>query len=103
MGSPRIRPIAVMDITAYMNNAGCNSGGTGCVAKVVNIVGFFVEGVCSDVEAAGRLEPGVACDPDSNENSQVVGRIVTLPASIVEGAGNPVDESTFITVVRLVR
>jgi hypothetical protein len=102
MSSPRIRPIAVLDITHYMNNPGCNQGGTGCVAKVINIVGFFVEGVCSTLQSQGRLDPGISCDPDSNANAQVVGRIVTLPGSL-SGAGSPVSGSSFINVVRLVR
>ena len=99
MDSPRIRPVPVFDITEYMVN-GCT--GTGCIAKVVNIVGFFVEGLCRDVEAAGGLDDGNQCDPDSDDRYQVVGRIVTLPGDLV-GAGAPVEESSFLKTVRLVR
>jgi hypothetical protein len=98
--SPRIRPIAVFDITHYMD-AGC--GGTPCVAKVVNIVGFFVEGLCDDLAAAGKLDEGVECDPDSNESSQVVGRIVKMNADDIGVGGTPVEESSFLKIVRLVR
>ena len=99
MASPRVRPLPIIDNTQYIAS-GCS--GTGCVAKVVNIVGFFVEGMCDEVRAAGRLEPGQDCDPDSNDQQQLVGRLVTLPAS-VHGTGMPVDESSFLKYVRLVR
>jgi hypothetical protein len=99
MTSPRVRPLPIMDNTAYVAS-GCH--GTGCVGKVVNIVGFFVEGMCDEVRDAGLLDPGNDCDPDSNETYQLVGRIVTLPGSLVAGGG-PVDESVFLKTIRLVR
>jgi hypothetical protein len=99
MTSPRVRPLPIIDNTQYVAS-GCS--GTGCIAKVVNIIGFFVEGLCDEVRAAGKLDPGNDCDPDSNDRSQVVGRIVTLPGSLV-GTGAPVDESSFLKTIRLVR
>lgn len=106
MNSPRIRPIVVFDITHYMNNSGCPSGGgSGCTVKVVNIVGFFVEGVCSDVKAAGRLDTGMDCfeGPGEHPSSQVVGRLMTIPGSNIDGGGDPVSDSTFVQIVRLIR
>jgi len=106
MSSPRIRPIAVFDITHYMNNSGCpNGGGSGCTVKVVNIIGIFVEGVCSDLAASGGLDQGMNCftGPGTHPDSQVVGRIVTIPGSLVYGVGNPVPNSSFVQVVRLIR
>jgi len=72
------------------------------VAKVVNIVGFFVEGMCDEVRAAGRLEPGQDCDPGSNEDYQLVGRIVTRPATRA-GTGMPITESAFLKFIQLIR
>lgn len=108
MESPRIRPVAVFDNTHYTNNPSCtNQAGTACVVKVVNIIGLFIEGVCSEVKAAGGLQPGMDCIYDSGNSthpdSQVVGRIVTLPASYLETAGNPASESSFLKIVRLIR
>jgi hypothetical protein len=105
MSSPRIRPAAVFDITKYMNNAGCkNQSGTGCVVKVVNIIGFFVEGMCDTVRAANQLDAGVACHPDNNQaRNEVVGRIVTLPASFATGSGEVSEDAAFLQVIRLVR
>jgi hypothetical protein len=99
MTSARIRPLPVIDNTQYIAS-GCS--GTGCIAKVVNIVGFFVEGMCDEVKAAGGLDPGNDCDPGSNERGQVVGRIVTLDGRLM-GTGDPVDASSFVKFVRLVR
>lgn len=105
MSSPRIRPTAVFDISRYMTNSNCvNQAGTGCTVKVVNIIGFFVEGMCDTVAAAGRLDPGVTCNPAPNiARNEVVGRIVTLPASFATGAGEVTENAAFLQVVRLVR
>jgi hypothetical protein len=93
MSSPRIRPLVILDIDAYVAN-GCD--GTTCVGKVANIIGFFVEGMCKDV----TLDPGYVC-PDPNKD--VVGRIVKIPALDVSGVGTVQDPSAFLEVVRLVR
>jgi hypothetical protein len=99
MSTPRIRPIAIIDINNYISQ-GCS--GTTCIAKVANIIGFFVEGMCNDVAAAGRLDPtnNTAC---TDPNKDVVGRIVKLPGSFASGVGTVEDSAAFIQVVRLVR
>lgn len=93
MSSPRIRPVVIIDIDHYIAQ-GCS--GTTCIGKVANIIGFFVEGICSDV----TLDPGLACE---NPNREVVGRIVTLPGTYVAGTGTVEDSAAFVQVVRLVR
>jgi len=93
MSSPRIRPMAVIDIDNYMAQ-GCS--GTTCVGKIANIIGFFVEGMCKDV----ALDPGFAC-PDPTKD--VVGRIVTLPGTFAAGVGTTEDSAAFIKVIKLVR
>jgi putative Flp pilus-assembly TadE/G-like protein len=104
MTSERIRPIAIFDIAHYMANPGCvNQAGTGCVVKVANIVGFFIEGMCDEVAAAGRLEPGQNCAPNPEGRNQVVGRIVTLPSSFAAGVGHVTEDAAFLKIVRLVR
>jgi hypothetical protein len=104
MDSPRIRPVAVFHISSYMQNADCkNQAGTSCVAKVVNIIGFFVEGICETVRDRGELDPGMACTGGSETNKEIVGRIVTLPSAFAAGAGNVTEESAFLMIVRLVR
>ena len=104
MDSPRIRPIAIFDITHYMQNPGCvNQAGTGCVIRVANIIGFFVEGMCPTVKAAGYLAPGVNCSPNPAGKNEVVGRIVTLPSSVFAGAGDLDENAAFLKVIQLVR
>jgi hypothetical protein len=93
MTTPRIRGMVVLDIGHYASS-GC-AGGT-CVAKVANIIGFFVEGICNTV----TLDAGLVCD---DPTSDVVGRIVTLPAQHAAGTGEVVSNASFIHVVRLVR
>ena len=98
MATPRIRPIVIIDINNYVGQ-GCS--GTTCVAKVANIVGFFVEGMCEDVFDRGDMDGGMICDDPKKD---VVGRIVNLPSTYVVGAGNAVEtNASFIRIVRLVR
>jgi Flp pilus assembly protein TadG len=106
MDSPRIRPVPVFDIDHYMSNPGCkNLGGSGCVAKVVNIIGVFVEGLCTTVQAAGQLQPGNSCQsgPGEHPDSQVVVRIVTMPGKYLSSGGGVVEESVFLKFVSLIR
>lgn len=93
MQSPRIRGMVVLDIDHYIAS-GC-TGGT-CVGKVANIIGFFLEGMCSDV----TLDPGMVCD---DPNKDVVGRIVTVPSQYVGGVGSVEDSASFLRKVILVR
>jgi len=95
MATPRIRPIAIIDINNYISQ-GCS--GTTCIAKVANIIGFFVEGMCKDVTLDPTNTNGC---PDPNKD--VVGRIVSLPGSFASGVGTVEDSASFIKVVRLVR
>jgi hypothetical protein len=104
MSSERIRPIAIFDIAHYMANPACvNQAGTGCVIRVANIIGFFIEGMCDDVKAAGKLEIGHDCAPNPEGRNQVVGRIVTLPSSFAAGVGHVTEDAAFLKIVRLVR
>lgn len=94
MSSARIRPIVIIDINHY-DSQGCS--GTTCVAKVANILGFFVEGMCEDV----TLDEGLVCDTPKRD---VVGRIVPIPGSTgTPGAGTVDSTASFIEIIRLVR
>jgi Putative Flp pilus-assembly TadE/G-like len=98
--SPRIVPLLVFNTLAYyLENQppACGGSGSGCVAQVVNIVGFFVEGMCNTGVA---LDPGVTCPDPGND---VVGRLMSYPAQILTGAGTVTPSASFLTVTRLVR
>lgn len=92
--TPRIQPIAVFDPSVF-DGSGC-TGGT-CITKIVNIIGFYIEGICTDV----TLDAGNTCGTPSQANKAVVGRIVEYNAL---GFGTPVEESAaFLQYVILVR
>ena len=99
--SPRIVPLLVFNTLAYyLENQppACGGGpGSGCVAQVVNIVGFFVEGMC---DTGVALDAGVTCPDPGND---VVGRLMNYPAQILTGAGSVTPSASFLTVTRLVR
>jgi hypothetical protein len=80
-------------------SSGC-TGGT-CVTKVVNIIGFYIEGICSALRDAGRLDAGNNCGTASQENKAVVGRLVEATAL---GLGVPIEDSAaFLQFIVLVR
>jgi hypothetical protein len=96
--SPRIVPIPLFDPQDFVVNQAGSCSGSNCVIKVVNIMGFFVEGVCQDVEQQGRLESTTYCD---DKNKDIVGRLVSYVGSTRGGAGTV--PNSFIVVTRLVR
>jgi Flp pilus assembly protein TadG len=93
--SPRIVPIAVFDTTAFINES-C-SGGTQCVTRVVNLAGFFIEGMCGDPVLFAT--PPTWCG--SQPNKVVIGRFMRYPGQL-SGSGGPT-VSSFAQAVRLVR
>lgn len=96
--SPRLVPIALFDPDVYMSS-GCS--GSTCVTKVVNIIGFYIEGICSDLRDAGRLDVGSDCGTPSQANKAVVGRLVEATAL---GLGTPIEDSAaFLQFIVLVR
>jgi len=95
--SPRVVPIAIFDTTAYINT---NCSGTNCVARVVNIIGFFVEGMCDEVYPNGT-QPAY-CGTNAQAQKMVVGRLINYPAQSTGIAGAP-GPASFITVVKLIR
>lgn len=94
--SPRIVPIATFDTSTFASS-GCS--GSGCVARVVNLVGFFVEGMCSDVYPNAATRPAW-CGSSSEANKVVIGRMMKYPGQ--GGLGGPAVGS-FVQTVRLVR
>jgi hypothetical protein len=90
--SPRIVPVAVFDTALYLTR-GYN--GTNGVIKVVNILGFFVEGRCS---AGFYKEPYLDC---SNNGNDIVGRLIRFSGNAVATGGTVA--GAFGTVITLVR
>ena len=90
----RVVPIALFDTALYLSQ-GYN--GTNGIVKLVGLLGFFVEGLCKDGFAK---ESYLDC---SNNNNDVVGRLVSFPAIHVAGAGENAPGAAFGQVIRLVR
>lgn len=95
--SPREVPIVIFHTNDYAAS-GCP--GTNCVVKVVNVMGFFVEGMCDAVAAQGRLDPTTYCDEPSKT---VVGRLVAHAAQYRGGPGESSPGAAFLQIYRLVR
>jgi hypothetical protein len=83
----------VFDPALYVSQSYNGSNG---IIKVVNILGFFVEGICSD---NFYKEPYLVC---SNNNNDVVGRMVPFSGTMVN-SGPIAGPSAFGEVIRLIR
>jgi Flp pilus assembly protein TadG len=94
--SPRIVPIAIFNSTGFIDE-GCS--GTGCVAQVVKLAGFFIEGMCSDVYTPATRPTW--CGSNSDAQKIVIGRFMDYPGQWT-GEGGSVTNS-FAQAVRLVR
>jgi hypothetical protein len=86
-----------MDINAYL---GADPTGSGGVVKIVNIFGFFIEGM-GDVDRNGNLifDPS---DPMNPRNKVVVGRLMTLPG-LASGSSEIDEDAAFLMTIILVR
>lgn len=93
--SPRIVPVAVFDIANYV---AAGYTGTNGVVRVVNILGFFVEGTCSGNFV---LENTTVCPNGGQAQDAIVGRLVNYPG-ISAPNGGPV-AGAFGTIITLVR
>jgi hypothetical protein len=90
--SPRVVPIGVMDVDQYL--ALNPNGGTG-VLRMVNMYGFFIEGM-GDVDR----NTGAITVPTRNGQS-VIGRIMTIPA-LAKGS-KLTNNASFLRSIILVR
>lgn len=95
--SGRIVPIAVMDIDRYL---AADPSGSGGVVRIVNIFGFFIEGM-GDLDRDGNIvfNPN---DPMNPRNKVIVGRLMTLPG-LASGTSELDEDAAFLTTIILVR
>ncbi len=96
--SPRIVPIAVMHVDDYL---AADPSGSGGVVKVVNILGFFIEGM-GDVREDGTIDFNPD-DPLNNKNKVVIGRLVTMPGLAMAGKTPLSPNASFLRSIVLVR
>ena len=93
--SSRIVPVAIFDVPEYLA-AGYN--GSNGIVRIVNIVGFFLEGTCQTV---GFREPYLQCPGGGNDKDAIVGRLVSYPGLNVATGGTVT--GSFGSVIVLVR
>jgi len=90
--SPRVVPVGVMDIDWYLSQDPTGNNG---VLRMVNIFGFFIEGMGDVDRTTGAIT--------LRANGQsVIGRVVTLPATDAGNSSLP-GNASFLVTVRLVR
>jgi hypothetical protein len=94
--SPRIVPVALFNPQAYIDLGGTGNNG---MARIVNIMGFFVEGMCSDVYPSN---PPTWCGTGGDPNKTVVGRLMPYPGEF-NGASGSAGPASFLKITRLVR
>ena len=90
--SPRVVPVGVMDIDWYLSQDPTGNNG---VLRMVNIFGFFIEGM-GDVD---RTTGAITLSPSGQS---VIGRVMTIPA-MSTGTSSLPGSSAFLVTVRLVR
>ncbi len=91
--SPRVVPIGVLDIDDYLRRDPTGNNG---VLRMVNIYGFFIEGI-GDVDR----RTGEIIFPSRNGQS-VVGRIMTIPG-MTAGSSTLPNTASFLRTILLVR
>lgn len=88
--SPRVVPIGVMDIDQYLST---NPTGQNGVVRLVNIYGFFIEGM-------GDVDKTTGAITLKANGQSVIGRIMTIPSTGHSTLSNP---SAFLRQIILVR
>jgi hypothetical protein len=91
--SPRIVPVGVMDIDNYLSQDPTGSLG---VVRLVNIFGFFIEGM-GNVALDGTI---TCCSPGGQD---VIGRLMTLPGLYVTSGSGIDPDASFLKTIVLVR
>jgi hypothetical protein len=90
--SPRIVPVAVFDIDNYL---AMNPSGSGGVVRIVNIFGFFIEGMGDYNDATGEMEL-------KNGGKAVIGRLMKFSGS-GNGSVTLHETASFSKIIVLVR
>jgi hypothetical protein len=90
--SPRVVPVGVMDIDWYLSQDPTGNNG---VLRMVNIFGFFIEGM-------GNVDRDTGAITLAANGQSVIGRVMTIPATATGNSTLP-GNASFLVTVRLVR
>jgi hypothetical protein len=91
--SPRVVPIGVLDIDDYLRRDPTGNNG---VLRMVNIYGFFIEGIGDVDRRTGQIIFPV------NNGQSVIGRIMTIPG-MTAGSSSLPNTASFLRTILLVR
>jgi hypothetical protein len=89
--SPRVVPVGIMNVDMFFAQ---NPNGSNPVVRLVNIFGFFIEGMGDVSKTTGAI---TCC---SNGGKSVIGRIMTIPAN---GKSRLNNSASFLRSIILVR
>jgi hypothetical protein len=90
--SPRVVPIGVVDIDDFLSQ---DPSGANGVLRLVNIYGFFIEGM-------GDVDPATGAMTLRAGGHAVIGRIMTIP-SMASGSSSLPNSASFLRSIILVR
>jgi Putative Flp pilus-assembly TadE/G-like len=90
--SPRVVPIGVIDIDDFLSQ---DPSGANGVLRMVNIYGFFIEGMGDVDEVTGQMTLKAS-------GKSVIGRIMTIP-SMATGSSSLPNSASFLRSIILVR
>jgi hypothetical protein len=90
--SPRVVPLGVLDIDDYLSRNPTGSNGT---VRLVNIYGFFIEGM-------GDVNPATGAMTLNPAGKAVIGRLIRMP-SLGTGASTLPANASFLVQIILVR
>ena len=91
--SPRVVPIGLLDVDSFL--AQDPSGANG-VLRLVNIFGFFVEGM-------GDVDPNTGAMTLASNGGAVIGRLMMIPGSARGGFSTLPENASFMRTIILVR
>jgi Flp pilus assembly protein TadG len=100
--SRRIVPLALFNPQHYASHGWTGANG---VVKIVNILGFFIQGTCgggTPIDGPGFAHEGYLACSSSGPANDLVGRLVTIPGEFAGGVGE-VGPASFTQVIRLIR
>jgi len=91
--SPRVVPVGVLDVDWYLSK---DPNGSNGIARLVNIYGFFIEGIGDVDKDTGEIQ-----FPSAHGQS-VIGRLISLPATGINGNAL-VNSASFLRKIILIR
>jgi len=91
--SPRVVPIGVLDVDGFLASDPTGANG---VVRLVNIYGFFVEGM-------GDVHPTTGAMTLNKNGGAVIGRLMTIPGSSKLGSSTLPANASFLRTIILVR